>query len=663
MEESEKKLSNDNDRFRSGDRTWDMTGGRAAQRFEHEDKSVQSDSTAERLRAPGKETRKPGKKPEKPGRNRRTARRVHAGGGSGHAADRLKERSGRGRLYSRNHSRLLKRTNPGPDPAGTGPVPGVAARKDLRKANAQQRRQENRNHARRRLLFREAEKALGNGAGEEDASTQDSLTDSLMRDGMETGRKGGRLLHRGVRRASDRLQESRGGNTGRNHAAGLPRNKGERRLYEERHRLSERQGDPEQHGNPVGKGSAVYSGWEKDGPGRGGGRRSSPSAASQAYKKRVKKQQVAEHHRQSQKSFLKRSSGFLHKARKARERAVRTRHTLAILFSGAGAVLLAAGAALILLYAVLALISAGTSTGAAFISMNDYGTMTEATNYFNDKCTSLYMYLNIDRDKNIEPELKKELDTDIYEFIYDVDRPITYGQIDLIAYLSAKYGSFTLDMVKEELDDIFAEMFKVEAEIKAEPREVTDPSTGEKTNVNKNICYVTLRTTGFDDVTGDRLTDGQQNSYLGYQLSGCGQQVMNPVMEEDWTDLVSSPFGSRYHPIHKEYRMHNGVDIAVPTGTKVYAAVSGEVTAARYSESAGYMVSITDENGFTVTYMHLSSYAVAAGQKISAGQMVALSGNTGNSTGPHLHLAVQDADGNYLNPIFMIPQTCVTVNQ
>lgn len=518
------------------------------------------------------------------------------------------------RLYSRTSSRL-NGERPGPAKARLR----EAGQKDYKREHSRQRKLENRAYIKRRLLFRGAAKAL------EDDSLKADETDAFP-DAVRAVRNGGRLLYMGSRKMTHKLLERN--SVYRRFDAEAGRNA---RLKAERRRLS----DP------------------------GAAREKS---AAEAYKERRKKQQVKEHHRQSQGSFGKRVSESRRKAKKVRERAGRAKRTLAGLFSGIGIAFLLAGAVLILLFAVLAMISAGTSIGVSFLSMNDYGTMTEGTEFFNDKCTNLYMYLNVDRASNIEPDLKAMLGSDIDEFIYDVDVPITYDQIDLIAYLSAKYGSFTLSMVETELADIFAQMFVVEAEIKVEQREIPDPDTGEMIMVDKNICYVTLKTTSFDDVVADRLTDGQKNSYLGYRLSSCGQQVMNPVMEEDWTNLISSPFGSRYHPIYHEYRRHEGVDIAVPTGTKVYAAVSGEVTEARYSDSAGYMVSITDDNGFTVTYMHLSSFSVAVGQKISAGQMVALSGNTGNSTGPHLHLAVQDAEGNYLNPVFMIPQTCVKQN-
>lgn len=663
MEELEKELSYDSGqtRFRGQTGTWDMRGRDPGKCLEQTGQSVHSNSLEEKLRSLDEKIQKSDDKLKKLSRRKGVVESKYIQ--IGQARIGLKDKPGHGRFYSAGSSRLIhSRTasrleNRAEDRTGTGT--GVvrtrirtAGQKDYEKKHSRQRRLENRAARKGRLLFRAAE-ASRDGSQEEDRL-------DVFPEAVRAGRKSGRLAYVGARRLTHRLLET--GSVYKRYDVERQRNE---RLHAERRRLQTRMpqtgmtdaGGRENTGN---KGQKGYM----DRTGHAGSMEHSGNQDRKKYvetqKKRRKKQQVMEYREHRQESFSRRYMESRKKARKARERAGRTKRVLMALFSGTGMTVLIAGVVIILLYAILALVDSGTSIGISFISMNDYGVMTDCTAFFNDKCTGLYMYLNIDRDQKIEPDLEKELEKDIYEFKYDVASPITYDQIKLLAYLSAKYGSFKLDeTVRKELDEIFDKMFEVEVEVKEEPREVTDEATGEKKTENKNICYVTLKVTGFDDVTAERLTDGQKNSYLGYQLSSCGQQVMNPVMEEDWTELISSPFGSRYHPIHKEYRMHNGVDIAVPTGTMVYAAVSGEVTAARYSDSAGYMVSVTDANGYTVTYMHLSSYSVAVGQKITAGQFVALSGNTGNSTGPHLHLAVQDADGNYLNPVFMIPQTCV----
>ena len=140
-----------------------------------------------------------------------------------------------------------------------------------------------------------------------------------------------------------------------------------------------------------------------------------------------------------------------------------------------------------------------------------------------------------------------------------------------------------------------------------------------------------------------------------FYLTGNGQQVYGPVMDLDWRKKISSNFGERVHPITKERKFHNGVDIAVPTGTSLYSAVNGTVIDSHYSTSAGNMITIQTETGWKVTFMHMDSRVISQGEKVKQGQLVGYSGNTGNSTGPHLHLEVKNAEGEYVNPIFIIP--------
>lgn len=95
---------------------------------------------------------------------------------------------------------------------------------------------------------------------------------------------------------------------------------------------------------------------------------------------------------------------------------------------------------------------------------------------------------------------------------------------------------------------------------------------------------------------------------------------------------------------------HNGHDWAVNTGTKVRAAAEGVVELAYFSESYGYNILINHNNGFKTRYAHLSEMKVSKGEKVEQSQVIALSGSTGFSTGPHLHFEVVK-DGKRVNPI------------
>lgn len=100
---------------------------------------------------------------------------------------------------------------------------------------------------------------------------------------------------------------------------------------------------------------------------------------------------------------------------------------------------------------------------------------------------------------------------------------------------------------------------------------------------------------------------------------------------------LSSPFGWRKKPNAAANANHKGVDWATPTGTPVYASSAGTVTRAGWLGTYGYVVFIDHPDGRQTRYAHLSRVQVSVGQKVKQGDRIALSGNTGNSTGPHLH--------------------------
>lgn len=105
---------------------------------------------------------------------------------------------------------------------------------------------------------------------------------------------------------------------------------------------------------------------------------------------------------------------------------------------------------------------------------------------------------------------------------------------------------------------------------------------------------------------------------------------------------VSSKFGTRFHPILKQYRMHAGVDYAAPMGTKVYAAGDGTVIAAKWVNGYGNYVTIRHNSEYSTGYGHLKSYAkgIKPGVRVKQGQVIAYVGSTGRSTGPHLHYEI-----------------------
>lgn len=100
----------------------------------------------------------------------------------------------------------------------------------------------------------------------------------------------------------------------------------------------------------------------------------------------------------------------------------------------------------------------------------------------------------------------------------------------------------------------------------------------------------------------------------------------------------------RRHPVTKRIAPHNGVDFKAPVGTPVYAPADGEVTFSGYQRAAGYYVIIKHQSNYSTVYMHLSKSEVKRGQQVRVGQIIARSGNTGRTTGPHLHYEIRVND-------------------
>ena len=137
-----------------------------------------------------------------------------------------------------------------------------------------------------------------------------------------------------------------------------------------------------------------------------------------------------------------------------------------------------------------------------------------------------------------------------------------------------------------------------------------------------------------------RIREAQQRSSVPAVVAPSGSGVLGwPV-----SGPVTSGFGVRWG------RMHEGIDIAVGEGTPVRAAAAGTVIYAGWMSGYGNLVAVDHGNGLSTAYAHNSSLAVSVGQSVAAGEIVSYSGNTGNSTGPHVHFEVR-VDGSAVDPL------------
>ena len=125
---------------------------------------------------------------------------------------------------------------------------------------------------------------------------------------------------------------------------------------------------------------------------------------------------------------------------------------------------------------------------------------------------------------------------------------------------------------------------------------------------------------------------------------------IQPVTNHDLT-LLTAAYGTLMHPFYRTLQSHQGVDYAVPEGTRIFATADGTVTEVKGKNStSGITVVIDHRNGYSTSYSHLESVKVKRGQRVQRGDIIALSGNSGLSLAPHLHYEVR-YNGTRVDPI------------
>lgn len=133
-------------------------------------------------------------------------------------------------------------------------------------------------------------------------------------------------------------------------------------------------------------------------------------------------------------------------------------------------------------------------------------------------------------------------------------------------------------------------------------------------------------------------------------------QSMQDVLPQIWPveGVLTSPFGWRKSPYGPGWRFHSGVDIGVPFGTPILATNDGLVTFSGWDNGHGNMVVLDHGHGVASRYCHASQLLVAAGDQVHVGDLLALAGSTGVSTGPHLHYELF-FDGEKVDPLAYLP--------
>ena len=181
----------------------------------------------------------------------------------------------------------------------------------------------------------------------------------------------------------------------------------------------------------------------------------------------------------------------------------------------------------------------------------------------------------------------------------------------VIAFLSVKYREFRMYISKNK--EIIALGKKYEEEQKKKAAEVRDLKNLSMANINN-------------------LPDDKKKLMLNIIPSG------SPLKRELY---VTSPFGVRVHPISGARKEHHGIDLRVDIGDGVFSPAMGRVSFAGVKGGYGNTVVVDHMYGFQTLYGHLSKLHVQAGEIVGKGKLLAEGGNSGSSTGPHLHYEIR----------------------
>lgn len=158
----------------------------------------------------------------------------------------------------------------------------------------------------------------------------------------------------------------------------------------------------------------------------------------------------------------------------------------------------------------------------------------------------------------------------------------------------------------------------------------------------------------YQKMSGTTGTDASGASGASVSQSPSTKGMISPI-GSSWRSIVTSEFGGRVDPINGSYSYHKGLDLGVPTGTPVRAAKDGTVLKTAYNAGGyGYYVMINHGGEIVTLYGHCSRILTSVGHPVKAGDIVALSGSTGRSTGSHLHFEVR-VNGKAVNPRGYLP--------
>lgn len=146
-----------------------------------------------------------------------------------------------------------------------------------------------------------------------------------------------------------------------------------------------------------------------------------------------------------------------------------------------------------------------------------------------------------------------------------------------------------------------------------------------------------------------KYKDNEQREELLYKADRYLKAIRYLPLGRPVDGLITSGFGRRKDPVNGQIAMHTGIDFRSQKGTKIFATADGVVKESFYNGGYGNFIQIAHGNGYATTFSHLQKCLVKAGDKVQRGQLIGLVGNTGRTTGPHLHYEIT-LDNKPINP-------------
>ena len=242
----------------------------------------------------------------------------------------------------------------------------------------------------------------------------------------------------------------------------------------------------------------------------------------------------------------------------------------------------------------------------------------------------------------------------IFDFFYNLEMLRQISEYDNKVLEELKETKAAIEKSKAELDAVIAEETSKKNELKAAEAKL-------KAESDKKVAYMKELEKDIESYKKklDEIEkqEAQLRAEIARQMQGqSGSNVPKSFVGGTFAwpapgvTYITSQYGYRTHPTTKQYKLHTGVDIGAPSGTSVVAAADGVVTISGNHTAYGKYISINHGGGVGTLYAHNSQLLVSVGESVKKGQVIAKSGNTGWSTGPHLHFEVL-INGSPVNPM------------